>query len=286
MLENAEPRAIGRVTVERPRPKLGPFLGVIDEILVGDRDGARRSSATRPSGSSSACATSTATRVARSGPALRRRERPPSPRGVRAAQPAAGRSPVRLRRGDRRDRRGAGEGGAGGDDAAVLGRVLRLGLSARVHRDLPSRPRRRVRVLRRRADQDRVRQHDDRGQEGLGGPNRELTTEFLRLESHFLFTTASAGWRGATRRATSRTSSATAGATSSSRCRVRELRRAERPPDGSAAWRIFDRRCAARRRPSASGSRPTGRRCWRSRRPLRAAQGRAAPGELAQPGAL
>ena len=60
-------------------------------------------------------------------------------RGVRAAQPAAGRGPVRLRRGDRRDRRGAGEGGARGDDAALLGRVLRLGVSARVHRDVPGR---------------------------------------------------------------------------------------------------------------------------------------------------
>ena len=37
MLENVEPPGYQQGEVERPRPKLGPFLGVIDQILEGDQ---------------------------------------------------------------------------------------------------------------------------------------------------------------------------------------------------------------------------------------------------------
>ena len=150
----------------------------------------RPSSATRPSASSSASATSTATRAASSqvrvavaaGQALLQG-------GLRPARHPPGRCPVRLRRGHGRDRRRA-------RCKAALA-VMTLPYSdayfvsaypTRVHRDLPGRPRRRrssssaACPIRTAYDNTTIAVS-----QGDGHDERELTREFLRLESHYLF---------------------------------------------------------------------------------------------------
>ena len=95
ILPTPSPPAIARAS-PRPKPQLGPFLGVIDEILERRQDRARPSSATRPGGSSSASATSTATPACssqvqggrRSGQALHRR-RSSSRSPTRRARPSS-----------------------------------------------------------------------------------------------------------------------------------------------------------------------------------------------------
>ena len=47
MLQNVEPTGCQQRPGERPRPKLGPFLGVIDQILEDDKSAAQEATSHR-----------------------------------------------------------------------------------------------------------------------------------------------------------------------------------------------------------------------------------------------
>ena len=163
ILENPEPPGY-QVAQPRPKPKLGPFLAVIDQILERRPVPHRSSSATRPGASSSASVTSTATPAA--SPRSKRQSPRPSSTPRRSssrlshppghAQFDFGEAVVEIA-GDRT------QGPPGADHPALLGHLLPQCLSEGVHRDLPGRPRRGLRVLRRGAQAHQLRQHLDRG---------------------------------------------------------------------------------------------------------------------------
>ena len=67
------------------------------------------------------------------------------------------------------------------------GRGLHPGVPSGMHRDVPGRPSPGVRVLRRGAEADQLRQHQTAVAEITGAAERKLTREFLRLQSHYLF---------------------------------------------------------------------------------------------------
>jgi hypothetical protein len=83
--------------------------------------------------------------------------------GVRSARPCAGPRAGRFWRGDRDDRWRRADDPRVLPRSAALGRVLRQGVSGGAERGLPRRPQRRVRLLRRRAAHDPVRQHQAGG---------------------------------------------------------------------------------------------------------------------------
>ena len=112
----------------------------------------------------------------------------------------------------------------------------------------------------------------------MGRGERELTREFLRLESHFLFAHRFCRVAGATRRASSRASSASGVATSWSPCP-----RSTRSPSSTSTWPplcFYDlfRRVRGKAGTKASASRPTAPRCWRCRRRVRGPPRRSAQG--------
>ena len=154
ILANPEPPGY-QMAEARRKPVLGPFLGVIDEILEPPTVRPRPSNATRPGGSSSACATNTATPVRYSQVQT----------AVKWAKQYSKEAFVPLRHPPGHAQFDFGEavveiagaaqqGRPRGHHAALFGHLLPLRLSARVHRDLPGRPRGRLRVLRRRAGPD------------------------------------------------------------------------------------------------------------------------------------
>ena len=123
--------------------RLGPYLGR-DRRDPGHADPStpRTSSATPRSGSSSASETSTTTGAAspRSWPHVAPLKRRHLPEVFVPSQPPAGASPSSTSaRRPSRSRASADEGRTRGHDASLLGRLLRLGLPPRVHRDLPNR---------------------------------------------------------------------------------------------------------------------------------------------------
>ena len=272
-------------------PAQGPYLAVIDEILAQDADPStprkQRHTAKRIFERLRDEHHYGGQRVP--GPPL------PGPQATplcrRSSCPLShppGARPVRLRRGDRRDRGRAPKGRTRGHDASLLGRLLRLGLPPRVHRDLPTGPRPSVQVLRRRPHFVRLRQHLDRGLQGHGSRRARADArvpapgEPLPLRAPVL-----PGRPGATRRASSRASSGTVVATSSSRCRrfnsFAELNEHLAAPCASTTCSAA---CAARPRPRRSASRSTAPRCSRRRRRSRPPARRAAQGQFLVLGAL
>ena len=149
ILANAEPPGY-RQEASRPKPVLGQFLGIIDEILLADRDAPAKQRHTakriferlRDEHGYTGCSSQVRAQVARA----RKRQREvfvPLSHPPGEAQYDFGEATVII----------AGEpdeGSSLGHDPALLGRVPRLGLPPRVHRDLPGRSRCRLRLLRRR----------------------------------------------------------------------------------------------------------------------------------------
>ena len=139
ILANAEPPGYQMAEIRR-KPVLGPYLAIIDEILADDKEAPpkQRHTARRIF---ERLRTSTATPAVT--PRCRRgevgqgatRRRCSSRSSIHRATPSStsarrpSRSPASARK-----------AALGGDDAALLGHVLPLRLSARVHRDLPGRP--------------------------------------------------------------------------------------------------------------------------------------------------
>ena len=129
ILANAEPPGYRR-TALRPKPRLGQFLGVIDEILEADKTAPVKQRHTarriferlRDEYGYTGCSSQVRAAVGRA--------RLQQEGGLRPAQPPTRPRPVRLRRGHRHRRRPRAEGGARGDDAAVLGCLLRHRLPA------------------------------------------------------------------------------------------------------------------------------------------------------------
>ncbi len=206
--------------------------------------------------------------------------------GLRPAQPPAGRGPVRLRRGDRRDRRRARQGRAAVmtlpySDAFFVSAYPRECTETFQEGQSPAFeffggvPRGPATTT------PRSRSPRSSGTRARADPRVPAAGEPLPVRR-----TASAGWAGATRRATSRPSSATPGATSWSRSRRSPRSRAERAPGrallrrsvppgprqaGTKAERLEDDRAAMLPLPSDG---------------LRGPPGRAAPRQLALAGAL
>ncbi len=153
ILANAEPPGYQMAEVRR-KPVLGPFLGVIDEILAADKEAPPKQRHTarriferlRDEYGYTGCYSQVQTAVQRAKQYSKEAFVPLShPPGH--AQFDFGEAVVEI----------AGErtkAALGRDHAALFGHLLRLRLSARVHRDLPGRARGRFRVLRRRAGAD------------------------------------------------------------------------------------------------------------------------------------
>ena len=147
ILANPEPPGY-QMTEARRKPVLGPFLGVIDEILAADREAPPKQRHTakriferlRAEYGYTGCYSQVQTAVA----SARRYSKEAFVPLCTPARPC----PVRLRRRRGRDRRRAHQGRARGHHAAVLGHLLPLRLSERVHRDLPGSSRGGLRVLR------------------------------------------------------------------------------------------------------------------------------------------
>ena len=185
ILANAEPPGYQMAEIRR-KPVLGPHLATIDQILADDKEAPPKQRHTarriferlRDEYGYTGCYSQVQTAVKRakaySKEAFVPLSHPPGP------------CPVRLRRGRGRDRRRALQGRPRGHHAALFGHVLPLRLSPRVHRDLPGRPRGRLRVLRGvplRISYDNTTIAVTK----VMGNERELTRGFLTLESHYLF---------------------------------------------------------------------------------------------------
>src|ERR1035441_8718982 len=129
ILANAEPPGY-RQRITRPKPMLGQFLPVIDEILEADKTAPPKQRHTakriyerlRDEYGYTGCSSQEKGRAQIQ--ALLQG-------GLLPALAPAGTCPVRLRQGNRGDRRARDEGRPGGDDASLLGCLLRLGLSPR-----------------------------------------------------------------------------------------------------------------------------------------------------------
>ena len=136
----------------RQKPKLGEFLGVIDEVLEADKtvpvkqrhSGRRIFERLRDKYGYTGGITQVRDAVAQA-------KRYSKEAFVPLSHPPRHR-PVRLRRSDGHDRRGDQEGRPGRDHPALFGHLLSYRLPEGVHRDLPGGPRVRLRVLRRGAD--------------------------------------------------------------------------------------------------------------------------------------
>jgi hypothetical protein len=127
----------------RPKPKLGQFLPVIDEILEADKTAPLKQRHTAKRIYRAACSDE----YGYTGCSLQVRSRRVQGQALLQKEvfvplsPPARPCPVRLRRGNGGDRRSwSAKVALGGDDASLLGRLLPLCLSARVHRELPGRP--------------------------------------------------------------------------------------------------------------------------------------------------
>ena len=79
MLENVEPPGYQQGQGERPRPKLGPFLGVIDQILEVDKTAPEEAAPHRQEHLRAPARRARLPGFRESGPALLGRERPPPP---------------------------------------------------------------------------------------------------------------------------------------------------------------------------------------------------------------
>jgi hypothetical protein len=168
------------------RPKLGPWLGVIDAILEDDkqRPAKQRHTAKRIF---ERLRKSTGSRRLHDREGLRAVGDAAAAGDVRSADASAGRGAGRLRRSaGGRCRRGA-EGALPGDGPAALRRLLRDGVSGRDDGGLSGRPCSSLRLLRRRSHAHSLRQHEDRGGPILGGEERQKTRAFSELQSHYLF---------------------------------------------------------------------------------------------------
>jgi hypothetical protein len=140
ILANAEPPGY-QMTEVRRKPVLGRHLATIDQILADDKEAPPKQRHTarrifdrlRDEHGYTGCYSQVQKAVQRAKATSREVFVPLSH--------PPGHAPVRLRRSHRRDRRGAGQSSAGCHHAAVLGRLLPLGLPARVHRDLSGRAR-------------------------------------------------------------------------------------------------------------------------------------------------
>ena len=172
----------------RPKPKLGPFLGVIDEILEADKTAPPKQRHTGRRIFERLRDEYGYTGGDHPGPS-RRWPRPsayskevfvPLSHPPGHAQFDFGEATVEIA-GVRR-KAALAVMTLPYSDAYFVSR-----LSPRVHRDLPGRAHRGVRVLRRRADPHQLRQHHHRRVARSSADERVLTREFLRLESHFLF---------------------------------------------------------------------------------------------------
>ncbi len=153
ILANAEPPGY-QMAEARRKPVLGPFLGVIDEILAADKEAPPKQRHTakriferlRDEYGYTGCYSQVQTAV-KSAKRYSKEAFVPLSHPPGHAQFDFGEAVVEI----------AGErtqGRARGDHAALFGHVLPLRLSPRVHRDLPGRPRGRLRVLRWRAGAD------------------------------------------------------------------------------------------------------------------------------------
>ncbi len=176
-----------RRAVPRPRPKIGPFLDVIRQILEDDRKAPKKQR-------------HTAVRIferlrdehgyeGRSDrrQAGRRRLEEAIGRGLRPAGPPAGRGPGRLRRGRGHPRRPGRQGGDVRHDVAVLRRDLLLAFPRECTETFLEGH---VRAfdffggVPRRISYDNLKIAVAKI---VGGRDRKLTGEFVRLKSHYLF---------------------------------------------------------------------------------------------------
>ena len=144
------------------RPKLGAWVGTIDQILEARQGGGQEAA---PHGQADLRAAARRAQLHgrlhdREG--LRAAQEAESARDVRAAGASAGRRAGRLRRSDGGDRRGGAQGALPGGGPAAVRRLLRDGLSGRDDGSVPGRSQPRLRVLRRSAAHDPLRQHQDR----------------------------------------------------------------------------------------------------------------------------
>ena len=163
------------------RPKLGPWLGVIDAIL--ERRQAETSQAAAH-GEADLRAAEGRARVHgrlhdREG--LRARGEAARPGDVRAADACARRGAGGLRRSSGGDRRCGAEGALPGDGSATLGRLLRGGVSGRDHGGVSGRPCAGLCLLRRRSHADTLRQHEDRGGADPGRRRAAADAGLLRV---------------------------------------------------------------------------------------------------------
>ena len=167
-----------------------------------------------------------------------------SRRGLRPAGPPARRGPGRLRRGRGHPRRPADQGGPVRHDPAVLRRHLRLRLPARVHRGVPRGPRPGLRLLRRRAAADQLRQPArSPSPRSPAAATARSPTSSSGSRAITCSRPTSAWCGGPTRRGTSRPWSATPAATSSCRspsCTAAWSR--STPTSSAAAARTWTRR--------------------------------------------
>ena len=154
ILANAEPPGY-QMAETRRKPVLGPHLATIDQILADDKEAPPKQRHTarrifdrlRDEHGYTGCYSQVQTAVQRAKALLEGGVRPAQSHPPGHAQFDFGEATVEI----------AGErvqGGAGGHHAALLGHLLPLRLSARVHRDLPGRACGRLRVLRRGAGAD------------------------------------------------------------------------------------------------------------------------------------
>ena len=219
--EDSRARGAAGYQMKEPRQKrkLEPFLPIIHEILKQDQQGPEEAAAHGPADLRSAAGRA------------RLRRRPDdrqgrgagleaaAGRGVCAAGAPAGRSPGRFRRSAGQASWRAGQGGVVRDDPALLGRDLLPGVSQGVHRDVPGGPQAGVRVLRRRAAADQLRQQQDRGGQDHGRPRPGSDPRVPAAGEPLTCSSITSAWCGGpTRRAMSRTCWAMPGATSWCRC--------------------------------------------------------------------
>ena len=149
------------------KPKLGPLLPVIDAILEADRSGAGEAAAYGEADLRAAARRAWVRRRLHGGEGLCPDRPGTRARDVRAAGASAGPCAGGFRRGGRRDRRRAAEDPLLLHGPAAVGCLLREGLSARDDRGVPGRACVGLRLLRRRAAVDALRQPQDRGGEDL-----------------------------------------------------------------------------------------------------------------------
>ena len=145
------------------RPKLDAVIAIIDGILAEDQRPAEEAAAHGQADLRAAQGRARLHRRHHHREGLRGGLAAAGPGDVRAAGASTGARPGRLRRGDRHHRRRRAQDPFLCVRPAALRRLLCRGLSGRDDGSLLRRPRPGLHVLRRRAEVDPLRQHQDRG---------------------------------------------------------------------------------------------------------------------------